>query len=431
MFLGGINLRKRASTIIFTLLASTTLLTACTTGLWQSQSVDLLEKLSVTNKTVANATMQDLVTTEIKSFSSDLFKASAENSGNILISPASAYIALAMTFNGSQGDTKLQMQQVLGSDAVDKSFINKSMAVWTKSFQQSINNTTLNISDSIWFDKNFSADMNFLSTIAKNYSASLRKMDFTGSNAADIINSWVNYTTKGKINKIIDSISKDSAMFLINTLYFKADWLEPFEKNNTHKLDFATNNGKVNVNFLNGNIAGTYYEEAGAKIMALPYANKNFAYFAILPEESKTPRQWIADNTSKGTALDIAALIAKGKEVNISVSMPKFKAEYEDSLKEELIAMGMKDAFIEGKADFLLMSSDHETQLYIDDVKQKTFLAVDEKGTEAAAATVVGIKATSAPIQEYAMNLNRPFIYGIMDMKTGVPVFEGILENPQ
>jgi len=173
----------------------------------------------------------------------------------------------------------------------------------------------------------------------------------------------------------------------------------------------------------------TYFSINKATGVALPYADERFAYFALLPDKEMTPREWLAKQ-DQSLFTDLARLVAQKPKYTVQLATPKFEAHYEDSLLNELTALGMGIAFDPDQADFSQMNEQHNKDLYISEVKHKTFIRVDEKGTEASAATSVEVQVTCAPQFDKELILDRPFLYGAMDLQTGIPLFVGIMENP-
>jgi serine protease inhibitor len=172
-----------------------------------------------------------------------------------------------------------------------------------------------------------------------------------------------------------------------------------------------------------------YFSYNNATGIALPYADEKFAYFALLPDKQLAPREWLAEQDQSLFA-DIAEMMAQKPEFTVQLAMPKFEAHYDDSLINELTDMGMGIAFDPYNADFSQMNEQHTKDLYISEVKHKTFIRVDEKGTEASAATSVEIRVTAMPLSDKQITFDRPFLYGIMDLQTGMPLFIGIMEDP-
>jgi len=363
-------------------------------------------------------------------FASTLFISAAENNGNILISPASVYLALAITVNGAEGDTKTEMLNILSNNSllIDKININSSNLISELNYESE--KTSLLIANSFWYNKDFVPYEPFLQTNADYYGAGLKKLDLSDSNAPSIINNWVKDATKGKIGKIIEEIDPDTAAYIINAIYFKSDWEDPFSAKDTKEMTFFSPSGEVRTDFLNKTGSVDYLSGFGAKGVLLYYENSKFAYFAILPDNNISPRQW-AKSHGEDLFGNIFNMISNKQTDLLKLSMPKYEVDYEDSLKNELQKSGMIKAFDKNTADFSSMNKEHLKNLYIQDIMHKTYIKVDEKGTEAAAVTSVQIGLTSAPpLENKELIFDKPFIYGIVDTESDSIIFTGIMENP-
>ena len=365
----------------------------------------------------------------ISRFSANLLLESVKNKGNVMISPASVFLALAMTLNGADGKTKSDMLQVMADQGITLDMVNETSRNWVSRLIQNSDKTILAIANSIWFDQNFQPDQSFLQRNADFFMAGASKLDFGDEASPDVINAWVKDATRGTIPKIVDKIPTSTVMYLINSVYFKSDWLTPFEKALTRKQTFNTPNGAITTEFMNRTDKIGYFSGNGAAGVTLPYENGKFAYFALLPDGQTTPREWLAQQEATALFSAITGMMAQKANFTVNLLMPRFEATYEDALNNELVTLGMGDAFDGGLADFSQLNAAHSKGLYISEVKHKTFIRVDEKGTEAAAVTSVAIDE-SMPEYDKELILDRPFIYGIVDLATGLPLFVGILENP-
>jgi len=359
-------------------------------------------------------------------FSWDFFKQSSEKPGNIMVSPLSVYTALSMTQNGACGQTKTDMKNTLKAGGISEDELNKGLKEWMNDLNSNVESIDLTVANSIWYRKGFEADEEFLQKNGDYYSASLKSLDFNDKKAPDTINEWVKDATNGTIDKIIDQINDDIMICLINAVYFKGDWKDPFSSNNTYKQVFNSSEKTENIDFMHRRGDMSYLSSDGTEGVLLPYVGEKFALVALLPPEGETPREMI----NNFSANKIWKLIKNKENKTINLSIPKFESNYEDSLIEELSNMGMKTAFDPNNADFSLMQKSRNKDLCISDVKHKTFIKVDEKGTEASAVTSIGIGATSAPMQIQELTFDRPFVYGIVDLENGLPLFIGIIENP-
>lgn len=363
-------------------------------------------------------------------FAWDLFQVSSENQGNILISPASVYLALGMTYNGSDGETRQAMLDTLKAANISPEEFNEACRDYISILRVMGKKTELSIANSIWYRDGFPVSDDFLQINANYFDSEAESLDFSQPAAIDTINKWVKTQTNNTIDKIIDEIRSNTVMFLINAVYFKSDWKQPFDAANTYTKDFNSPEGKLNADFMNRTGEMDYFNKEGAQGVILPYDDGRFKFFALLPEKGTDIRSFIHE-------LDGAAiydyLISVRKE-NILLSLPKFETRFEDQLNDELSNMGMEIAFDPNSADFSLMlenPGDARENLYIGEVRHKTFCRVDELGTEASAVTSVEMRDTSAGMDpEIQLIFDRPFIYGIVDEVTGAPLFLGIMENP-
>ena len=394
------------------------------------EAADLMADIHAPEQPASTTPPDEAISKEINRFSAELLKASAANEGNVMISPASVYLALAMTLNGTDGETKAAMLKVLADEGLTADMINKASRDWMTLLTKTGSKTTLTIANSIWFDENFTPYKPFLQSNADFFAADARKLEFQDKDTPQIINNWVKDATNGTIDKIVESIDQDVVMYLINAIYFKSDWQTPFEKNHTRDRTFNTPNGAVKTAFLHRIGQMTYLSDNEATGIALPYDDGQFAYFALLPDGQTTPRQWLAKQDQASLFDNIAGVMSQKANSTVELAMPKFEARYEDSLLNELTQLGMGIAFDPNRADFSQMNEQHTKDLYISEVMHKTFIRVDEKGTEAAAVTSVVEEKSCMPISDKQLILDKPFLYGIMDLKTGMPLFVGIMENP-
>jgi serine protease inhibitor len=358
-------------------------------------------------------------------FAWDLFREASKNSGNILISPASVYLALAMTLNGASQDTRTAMLAALSAKSLDGNQLNQACRDWMTLLMHAGGKTQLTIANSIWYRQGYKPNRNFLQSNADYFAAAARALDFDQASAVGAINRWVKNSTRGKIEKIVAQISPDVMMYLINTIYFQAEWLTKFKTAKTAAGDFSTPSGSSQAQFMIrvGNM--DYLDAAGAQGVLLPYQDGRFALMALLPAAGRTPRQLI-DILSPGFLDD---LLKNRRKASVELKLPRFEIRFEDSLKNELSALGMAVAFDPDLADFSLMNADHLRRLYISEIRHATYCRVDESGTVAAAATSAGFGLTSL-IGDRKLYFDRPFIYGIIDTKTNLPLFLGILEDP-
>jgi Serine protease inhibitor len=363
-------------------------------------------------------------------FGFNLYRELSSGDENIMISPASIAMALSMTYNGAQGETKAAMAKVLKIEGDDIETLNANNLALLYFLSTADPKVTLSIANSLWLNQELEFDANFKNSIEKYYQASAQEMDFDKSNAAGIINSWVKKKTQGLITEIVDSpVDPSSVLFLINAVYFKGQWTHPFNKDLTTDQTFHTQNGQVvTIPMMYQSGSFEYFRGQDFQTLRLPYGEEDrLAMVLFLPDEDSSLGQF----QSQLNMENWADWLSSCEKKQGTIMLPRFTMEYETSLNQALKNLGMEIAFEGDKADFTgIVTGDSGKNVFISEVKHKTFLQVDEAGTEAAAVTSVGITATSIPEYDFELNFNRPFFYAIQDSKTGAILFMGSVINP-
>jgi serpin B len=281
------------------------------------------------------------------------------------------------------------------------------------------------IANSIWYKDDFPVLQKFLDDNKKYFDAEVSALDFTQPSALQTINDWVNAKTQGKIPTILDEIPPDAVMYLINAIYYKGVWTYQFDSVDTEDGSFTcANGGIVSCKLMKQEATFAYYADAGTQVIDLPYGDRSFSMTIIMPTIGTSIDQYAASLTQ--TQWD--EIISKLDSANVILSLPKFKLEYERTLNDELKAMGMGIAFSDF-ADFTRISQDGG--LAVSRVLHKTFVEVNEEGTEAAAVTAIEIIETSAeePAKRY-MTIDRPFIFAIREHNSGTILFIGKIVSP-
>ncbi len=350
-----------------------------------------------------------------------------EQDQNIFISPFSVSVALAMTLNGAAGETEQAMMGTLHLQGITPDSINSSYAQLQQALQTSDPKVTLTIANSLWGNQGIQFTPDFLQRNTQFFNAEISILDFFAPSTLMTINQWVNDRTNGKIPKILDEINANAVLFLINAIYFKGSWQTEFDPANTRDGAFHLANGtkkQVPMMFRSGRYSH-YYGDA-FQAVNLPYGDGRISMYIFLPARDSSL------NTFLGTLSpeNWENWMSQFREQEISLRIPKFKLEYgTKELNDALIALGMGIAFDANRADFSRMASleDLGQNLYIDKVSHKTFIEVNEEGTEAAAVTVVGIVKTSLPPEFTA---DRPFFFAIRDNETGTVLFMGTVVEP-
>ena len=401
------------------------------------------------------ATNFDLAAKATNEVAVDIHRQLATGNENLCVSPYSIQNALAMTFAGADGETRTEMAQVLhfpnDASAVAASFASlqhslEEMSAKTaelvkksKEFGGPSEPITLNIANRLFAQKDYDFRQNFLSLVKQNYGAAFEPFDFGADPAAatQYINKWVADQTRDKIRDLIpaDALNKLTRLVLANALYLKAPWADPFSEKTTQPELFHVRGGaSVNLPTMRKTARFGYAKREGFTAVSVPYSGNDLQFLVLLPDEINGLRTV----ESKITA-DVLAECAKLKAQDVDLHLPKFKLEPPTiALAENLQTLGMKSAFDipRGSANFdKIAPRKPNDYLYISNVFHKTFIALDEKGTEAAAATaVVMMRATAIarpkppPIE---VKVDRPFIYAVQHVPSGVCLFLGRVTDPR
>jgi serpin B len=343
---------------------------------------------------------------------------------NILVSPLSVSLALAMTYNGADGETKIAMEKTLKVHGLTPEEINTSYFDLINALKSLDSKVLLEIANAIYYREGFSVEQDFVSINKNYYNAGVAALDFSSSGALKTINGWVAEQTHQKIKTILDEISPEHVMFLLNAIYFKGIWKSKFEKKNTEKRSFYLENGStVQTDFMQQTNAVPFASNDLFTAVELSYGKGNYSMYVFLPETNKTLEN-IIDKLDKDHWEN---WMESFTETRVDIKFPKFTYEYEKTLNDALTDMGMGISFT-GAADFTGINKNGG--LKIDYVKHKSFIEVNKEGTEAAAVTVVAVELTAAP-QNVIFNVNRPFLYTITEKSTGAILFIGTVKNPQ
>lgn len=361
-------------------------------------------------------------------FSFELFKqtVSGEIKPNTIISPLSVTTALYMAYNGSNGETREQMASVLHlAENTDTAKLNAYYKQLLVRLSSADPKTTLNIANSLWMHNNFPVWPAFVETIKTSYDGEVSTLDFTDPQTLVTINQWVSNKTEGKITKILDEISPDEKVFLINALYFNAIWKKAFDVKNTTPGTFNSSEGPLsNILYLNSKDTFNYFENEQMQLVELPYGNGLYSMMIALPKTNKTLESLV----NELNPTDWESWVDNMRSLKVHLSLPKFKLEYEIELNEVLKTLGMPIAFTD-KADFSNISI---YPLAISKVIHKTYIDVNEAGTEAAAVTSIGFEVTSMPIElEPVFRADKPFVFVICEKQTGAILFMGKVGKPE
>jgi len=374
------------------------------------------------------------VTASQNNFAFELLKNvnSEQPDSNIFISPISASLALTMTMNGAAGETYQEMNKVLGYNPADREKLNASCKALINELYELSGGIEFNLANSIWLNDNFTLQEEFKNLNEEYFNAKIEALDFSQvENCVDIINSWVEDQTEDKIKKLITNsdVTASTLMFLINAIYFKASWKYQFNEEKTRESEFYLNNGdNVQCQMMQMKEEFHYYSNSGIQAIDLIYANDNYSMTILLPKNKNQLDSLLYNINSS----ELDNIIDNFKKDSVNLFMPKLELDYKKELKKNLIDMGMEKAFNTGQADFSKMVNEREDGIYIDKVRQKSFLKIEEKGTEAAAATVVTMDfATSIGGEKIYMRVNHPFLFFIRERRTGTVLFSGKIMEPK
>ncbi|WP_375513484.1 serpin family protein [uncultured Nostoc sp.] len=358
---------------------------------------------------------------------SELLKSDNGNN-NVFISPSSVALALAMAYNGASGTTQLAIAKTLELQGVNLQEINSS---YKAALKQLLDNSDpkvqLKIANSLWANKDVSFRPDFLQRTQDFYQAKVSNLNFQDPAAPNIINNWVKENTNGKIDQIIGNIEPDQVLFLINAIYFKGLWSKEFDKSQTAQYPFYSTPGKPKQQPMMSQSGDyRYYESTQFQAVSLPYGKDGkFSFYIFLPKQNSNLKAFYQNLNVENWQKWITQF-SKQKGF---IRLPRFKTDYDVTLNDALKTLGMEEAF-SNKANFSGMG----TNFHISEVKHKTFVEVNEEGTEAAAVTSVGISAlavVSMPQPPFRMIVDRPFFCAIRDNQTGRVLFMGSIIEPR
>ncbi len=349
-------------------------------------------------------------------------------SSNLFVAPLSASMALGMTLNGAQGNTYDQMRGTLGFGEMGLGDINQGYLDLLDLLTGLDPEVELGIGNSIWYREGFPIRPDFLTRTQTFFKAEVRGLDFSDPGAPGIINGWVRDQTNGKIREIIDDpIDWATVMFLINATYFKAKWSTRFPKSNTAQAEFTRENGTTGtVPLMELTDTLGYGETDEYQVVDLPYGGRAFSMTVLLPKPGHTVHELVGSLNPDSWQTMVEGLHSKEG----TVQLPRFRMEWEKVLNETLKGMGMVDAFSPSQADFSGISDiARQVGLFVSKVKQKSYVDVDEEGTEAAAVTVVEVSLTSMP-DRFHFRADRPFLFVIRERFSNTILFAGAFMTP-
>lgn len=350
----------------------------------------------------------------------------AAQEGSVLLSPLSVALALSMAANGAEGETLAQFETLLsGGSGLD--VLNARCTQLMEEYQSLDGSTQCSIANSIWVDPDGQIQEDFIGKCAGIFDAQVFQGDLSAPGIVRDLNGWVSKHTNKMIPTIIsEPFAENTASLLVNALYLKNTWASKFDPNNTYAREFTHTGGDTeSMDFLNkGSCTLPYLQGDGVQGVVLPYDDGRLGFFALLPDGDLD--SWLAGLEGR----ELSELLARREDTRfLCLALPKFEAEWKGELKDILSALGLEDAFVSGVADFSRLG-DNPEGYHLSQVIHAAKIKVNEKGTEAAAATsAAGSGESSAPLEDgITLVFDRPFLYGIVDLETGIPLFLGSFE---
>lgn len=348
----------------------------------------------------------------------NLVKKTPDN--NVFISPLSINLALELTYNATNGETQKAMAKALGLENLDLDTVNQSNSILVDRYLGIDDKVQIAIANSIWANKRINLNFDFARRAEQFYNARVRNLDFSHPLAVKAINGWVSDETNAKIGRIVDRVNNVMVLYLINALYFKGAWAKEFNKDNTVDGEFFLMSGKKKmIPIMSQTNVVKYYQDKDFEAISLPYGSGKVSMYLFLPSANSTLIKFIYNLN----ASDWGKWMSSFSEKELMVVLPKFKAEYDITLNEALKELGMEIIFGE-EADFSNLCKE---KVFIDEVKHKTVMEVNEEGTEAASVTSVAVKRNGTP----KIVFNRPFFCAIVDNTSGSVIFLGYVIDPQ
>jgi serine protease inhibitor len=340
---------------------------------------------------------------------------------NAFLSPLSASMALGMALNGANGETFDSMQATLRLSGLTEAEINQGYKDLIALLLGLDSSTEMRIANAMWIRQNFTLEQAFIDAGKTFFDAEVSTLDFASPTAVSTINDWVSQKTNKRIPTLLDEISPEEVLFLINAIYFKGRWRDAFERDETRPGPFYTPAGATRTaQLMSQTDSLLYHETAEYQAVDLLYGNGAFSMTVLLPQPGHTPAELLGSMAPE-TWRELAGRFHAQK---MHLVLPRFRLEYSRQLAEDLMTLGMGIAFDQNRADFYRIADVRPDRLFITRVDQKTFVEVNEEGTEAAAATAVGVGLISAPP---SMVVDRPFVFAIRERLSGTVVFLGVM----
>ncbi len=418
IFKGG-YIMKRAF-VLFLLLMPILILSGC------SRNSTSTEVPAPTDIPAPSAAVQADVINANNIFGLKLFQRLSDEKpdGNVVISPLSISLAFGMALNGADGQTYTDMQSTLELAGLTPDEVNATYRYMLDFLDGLDPLVMLEIANSMWIEETFDVRQEFIDMNTATFDAEVRKLPFNPK-AVNIINTWIAEKTHDKITDALQTISPAEVLFLINAVYFKGTWTYQFDSTETIDADFHMIDGTTTAcRLMHQENEFLHYSDQSVQVVDLPYGDGDFSLTVIFPNPDIT-----VDDIIAGLDNDLWNQWIDGLEMDSgTVYLPKFKIEYTTSLIPALADMGMNIAFAPRAADFKKITTD--MNIYISGALHKTFIEVNEEGTEAAAVTVIGYESISNHPSYFAMYIDRPFLIAIREKVSGTILFMGKILKP-
>ena len=398
----------------------------CGTSGVSSQPGALMLPAAVADAVNRNAVVPDRTVAANNRFAFDTLaqlRRTAGGSDNVFVSPTSLALALEIAYNGARGDTQGGMAQVLHLQTTSAELLNSDNAALQASLINPDPAVTLNIANSLWF-RSGAVKPEFVTINRTFYGSEIGDVAGAPSN----VNAWVNQKTAGKIPTILpEGDYSRTIAILVNAIYFNATWTHPFDPNLTADAPFTLVDGsKLTVKMMHADGRYAYFKGPHFQALRLPYGAERLNMLLFLPDTDSSLDSLAAGLTPEAWT----DWLSRFQDKSGAIGLPKLTSSYGATMNDTLKSLGMELAFDPNRADFSALAQAPGENVYIQGVYHKTFLRIDEKGTEAAAATGVTIGVTSVPQFDFRMTLDRPFLCAIQDQKTGVILFLGTIVHP-
>ena len=346
---------------------------------------------------------------------------------NVFVSPVSIATALVMPYNGAAGETRQAMARTLKIQDIELQVVNEQTTNLLSTLKTADKDVQLSIANSLWSHQGMDFTPDFLARNRQYFSANIATLDFASPGAPAAINRWVDSTTQGKIKQIVERLDARDVLLLINALYFKGLWQDKFDKANTKdELFYLLDGNTKQVPMMSRSNRYAYLRGEHWQAVNVPYGNGSLGLYLFLPDHEL---RW-SDFLKSMSYQNWEQWITQFRPTQGDIKLPRFKLEYDKELNDALKALGMDVAFTSGRADFTAMRV--ERDLFISQVKHKTFIEVSEEGTTAAAATSVMMSRTAAtPAEKFTFVADHPFFAAISDTQTGAVLFIGVIAEPK